>query len=623
MKQLFLLASALIALCSANAQLLQQPKTYSNKFYRAMSPNGKFVVSGDEYMGTISVLNLQTNAVSTYKPQNEEIEFYSVGCGANPVSDTGIVLFSGTENGTASYIENGTIKELPLPAGVSSALCNAITPDGSRIAGSIGISTTQDAKDVMQHPVIWNRQTDGTYSMPIELPYPTKDFTGRLPQYVLADGISADGKKIACNVIDYFGELPQPMFLQEDASGNWTYTMLANEYINPDNIVFPEYPGESPYPGNYMTPAEADAYNAAVRAVETLTQPSPKDFMTPENKAIYEELTSGYGNPVNFRDYMTDEEYAAYLAALDVYYASLYPKPEDYMYPDHREAYLKAMSEWNALYDAFEATLKQVQAKATTFEMNELMISPNGKYYTIAGSSTVNGQQSTVMQVYVFDLETGKSYVKGIDGVSVLAPRYITDDGRILASSFATRSDKTSNTYVAAGINSPFIPLQVIASEQDATLDAFMQKNMLHSMWVWDDDIEEDVQVNKWITGVGCCDANMETVFTWSTTDAWGSTSSNTIYSYSYGMPTPFLKDIADAISLPTTKSVLPTVKLTTDGTLSVKGNATEVSIYDLSGRLLFGTKAPNASTKTGLSHGTYIVKTTVGGKTTVTKVAL
>ena len=620
MKHFLSLLGIMLAMCSAHAQYVKQPKTYSNKFFKAISPNGKHAASSDEYIGTIYVVNLATNSGKTYSPQDEENEFYSIGSGANPVSDNGIVLFSENESGTASYIENGKIYKLPLPAGVSSALCNAITPDGSRIAGSIGIAATDDAQDVMQRPVIWNRRFDGSYTMPVELPYPKEDFTGRLPQYVLADGISADGKTIACNVVDYYGEMPQPMILREQEDGEWTYTMLAQEYINPDNVVFPEYPGESPYPGNYMTPAEADAYNQAAWEATQLKQPRPNDFMSPEKREEYEEATSGYGNPVNYRDYMSDAEYAEYMAALDKYYASLYPKPEDFMYPDHREAYLHDMEQWEKLYDQFADLLKEVQSKAVTFVMNELMISQNGRYYTIGGSTTDPATKASVMKVYVFDLETGKSYVKGVDDANIFAPRYITNEGKILASSFPTRSDKKANTYFCAGLNEDFVPLQDIASKNDADVYDFMQKNMLHNMWVWDDDIEEDVEINAWITGVGCCDANLKTVFTWATTDSWDSSSSSTTYSLSYALPTSFLNEFSNAIKNTEGGSNAIDITMTADGMIKLSGKVAEVSIYDLSGRLVFSEKNPKPTISTSLPRGSYIVKAANGTEKKVAK---
>ncbi|MCF0193624.1 MAG: hypothetical protein HUK00_00380 [Bacteroidaceae bacterium] len=559
-KQLLTLAVAALAITAANAQTVTEPMIGSDILLSNVSPNGKYA-AGTNLLGCVDVADLTTGQVNRYYDESGEVE-YTLGVGGNAVSDNGIVLISTTYEGTPAYIEGGVIKVLPVPAGTQSAICNAITPDGSRIAGTIGVPMSTTASVVMQRPVIWDRNEDGTYGMPVELPYPTMDFTGRLPQYVLTDCISADGKTIGCQVVDYSGYLSaQPMVLKEDADGKWSYTLYGNEFINPNAVEFPEYPGESPDPVSFMSDEEAAAYAQALVDAESAVEPSPMDYMGEESKAAYQQALEE--EPwAWYSDYMTEEELDAYSAALDEYYKKAYPNPTDYLSAEHYEAFVAAYTEWEEKLNDFDEVVYGMMGEMTNFTMNSCILSQNGRYYALAGAVTDMDTWEEKISSYVFDLQSSSPCkVMTVEGENTITPSFIASDGRVLAAKPATYWDPFATAYFAADSNSPLQPLQDIVKEKDATLYAWMEQNMVHQITetYWDEDLEEDVEVTKdvWVIGMPSCDNEMKTFTSWAA-NSWDYDSDAYSFTYVYSL--------GDALQ-PEASKVEPTIQAAGAGT--------------------------------------------------------
>ncbi|MCF0184632.1 MAG: hypothetical protein HUK01_09935 [Bacteroidaceae bacterium] len=536
-KQLLSLAVAALAMTAANAQTVTEPMVGNDILLSNVSPNGKYA-AGTNLLGCVDVADLTTGQVDRYYDESGEVE-YTLGVGGNAVSNNGIVLISTTYEGTPAYVENGVIKVLPTPEGTKSAICNAITPDGSRIAGTIGVPMSTTASVVMQRPVIWNRNADGTYGMPVELPYPTKDFTGRLPQYVLTDCISSDGKTLGCQVVDYSGYLSaQPMVLREDAEGKWSYKLYGSEYINPNAVEFPEYPGDSPDPLSFMSEEEKAAYAQALVDAETAVEPDPMDYMSEEGKAAYQQALEE--EPwAWYTDFMTEEELDAYSAATDEYYKKAYPNSMDFLSAEHYEAFEAAYTEWEEKLDAFDEVAYGIMEEMTNFSMNSFVLSQNGKYYALAGAVTDMETYEEKISTYVFDSESGQSKVMTVEGESAITPSFIANDGRVLAAKPATYWDPFATAFFAADTNSPLQPLQDIVKEKDATLYAWMEQNMVHQITrtYWDEEKEEDVEVTEdvWVIGMPGCDSEMKTFVSWAA-NSWDYDSDAYTFSYVYSL---------------------------------------------------------------------------------------
>lgn len=101
--------------------------------------------------------------------------------------------------------------------------------------------------------------------------------------------ISPDGKYIGSNV-------ETSTWIKNLATGEeWEYNLIGSSYVNPDGLVLPEDPGESP------------------------VLPDIRDFMSDEEREKYDEAMqayydSGYNEELypDAEDYMTDEQIDAY-----------------------------------------------------------------------------------------------------------------------------------------------------------------------------------------------------------------------------------------------------------------------------------------------------------------------
>lgn len=325
MKKLLLLTSFAALGMSAMATEGVEPITLEDTYMYSLSANGEWGVS--TLPSGVKIFNFVTG-------QSEFLEGeYSIGTG-KCISNDGVVVGSEDYN-SAQYYKNGQWFNLQIPDSVTgTCTSNAISPDGKFICGSLGISGVDLNGDaLMQVPVIWEAEGDG-YGMPVALPYPALDFSGRVPMYVLACDISDDGTKVAGGITNATGFVNTPIVYEIDANGNWQYTT----YKMPD-IKFPEYPGEGPENPNiedYMTEEEMANYNKAVEdywAGVSMDFPNAEDFLSAEKKAEYQAAMKAY-----------QDEYNA----------------------------------WNEKFMAWMNTLYEVMDQTPGFVMNSFRISPDG-----------------------------------------------------------------------------------------------------------------------------------------------------------------------------------------------------------------------------------------------------
>lgn len=370
MKKLLLLTCVSAISVAATADV-PQPKVFEDVFFSAMSPNGKYALS--EGGGSVRIFNLETGHNDDFI--NEDGMASYGGGNGKCVSNNGIVVGT-TDYINAEYFKDGEWYVLDAPEfAVATNVANAITPDGSRICGSIGVGDMGMAMDgdaLMQVPCIWNASGDG-YGMPVMLPYPEKDFTGRIPQYIMAIDISDDGKTIVGMVTSATGMINYPLIYKENEDGEWSYEIINENLLNPDNLVFPEWPGEGPdMPTQYQ--------------------------------------------------FMTEEELAEYQAAVDEWYASMgtisYPDINDYMSEEGFAAYTAAMDEYNKLYEVwYEKFLAWFEVHEACLDsspgylMNSVKISPDGKTIGCTVETVVENPNSWFpsynYNVLMMDVATG------------------------------------------------------------------------------------------------------------------------------------------------------------------------------------------------------------------------
>ena len=254
------------------------------------------------------------------------IEYYTLGLGNCVTPDGSIILGSTNQNGDAAFYTNGEWHQLNVADADQTNLSNGITPDGSRICGSIGLNPMTFDNVIMQVPVYWDRNADGTYSDYHALPYPTEDFFGQKPQYVTALCITTDGKTIAGQMVFGNGGMKIPVIYKEDEKGEWSYSLPTKDLFNPDGLEAVEDPGDGPMGPNYeeyMTQDELDAYYAAINDYyEGIISdyPDMDDYMSDENREAYNEALETYQTKY-------DEWLDKYLAYSDYVTAVIYSSP--------------------------------------------------------------------------------------------------------------------------------------------------------------------------------------------------------------------------------------------------------------------------------------------------------
>ncbi len=436
------------------ADELPIPQRIEDAYISAISPNGVYAAS-QTYAG-VRIFNLSNGTEDSYLADPDDWSALPYGLGLGKcISDNGIVL--GGTNMSVQYWKDGEWYDLEVPDyATDTNLANAITTDGSRICGSIGVGgISWDGDALMQAPCIWNATEDG-FGAPIMLPHPEKDFTGRIPQYVTAVDISADGKTVIGQVVTATGMLAYPILYRENENGEWSYEIPHENFLMPEGMVFPEYPGDGPEAPNvmdYMTEEEYQAYNEALNAYwgeEIPDEPKATDFMSEEAVAEYE-------------------------AAL--------------------EAYNKANEEWsNKFYEWFEAWDKCMET-CPDYQFNSVMISSDGNHYgcTIQkqGESDPGSWSpwgSKEYNVWVFEVN-GEGITK-YEQTTDLNLTYLANDGIALA---ATSVGTVNNSYILS--NGECQGMYEWMNKMCPQYATWMEENMTIEY----EDYEEDPATGDWV----------------------------------------------------------------------------------------------------------------------------
>lgn len=553
MKKFLLLGAASLLAVSASAL---EPKMYSGLQITALSPDGKYLVS--EMDGTFTLLNLETGKTVSFEGDPYAANGYSAGQGTTFSKDG---VFAGSTPEGAAYFKDNEWHQLVAPTTEFSNYAQGISADGSVIVGITGLAkmSTDDTDVPMQVPAIWERQSDGTYAKGVILPYPDKDFTGRVPQYVTLLCANEDGSRLYGQVQDYSGSMAGLIVYTRKSDGEWEYKYYS-DMLNPNKLVFPENPGECP-----------DA-------------PQMEDYMTDEEKAAYQEAvneaTAGNREWPEYSEFATAEELEAYNTAL--------------------AAWQTVQQEWAARFEAFSAVLYKCMEEGNGLIFNSLKLSPDGKTIVSTVQKSVEDPESMMgfSDIYspiVINTETGEYSLMPEKNLNATA---ISADGTIFG--FADTGVRTAMVYTPGSTK----PITLLEYYKSKNLEAasWMEENMVHDI--------EGVNPDTWepiiIEGVECTGCPYITpdlsVIATAVANQWDMNDPSYVFTYVLpGIPASVKGITGDATSV--------RISSLSGGRLLISGGSSDIEVYDTNGRLLFSAKSATGVIETGLGSGVYVVK--------------
>ena len=588
MKKHLLIAT--LAMTASVSLYAQAPKEYAGEAFSALSPNGQYAISSS-YEST-AIRNLTTGEVYSYT------ESYYAGNG-NVASNTGVVVGM-TMAPMAQYWKDGEWHDLPSVADRLMSKADGITPDGSRIVGSVSPETYGgDYEGMMLVPCYWDMQADGTPGELHMLPFPEKDFAGRTPQYITALRVSDDGKIIAGQVQDYSGFVCQPIVYRQDNNGDWTYALIHDELYHPEGFVLPEDPGEGP-------------------------STQPEAYMTPDELAAYEQALAAYEQAM-------DEWYAE--GTWDYDTMPVYPDAADYMGDASKaafEAALAAAEEWDAKWTEYSEAFQELCEMVPGFTFNNVLMSGDGKLYaSTAQSGDFFTGYSYVPYVYNLNDDTYTAYTDNEESLIVSS---MANNGTLLAQVPQSFTNPAAQAYIMPAGTDKFVPLYDYFTTANPSLAEWMKDNMTHEYtmydWYYDEDLDDYVETSTTeevlATGIPFTNADMTIIatavenfwFDWANGDP-----DTYVDVYGYILPLNYVS--TDIATMDATKAHA-VVKGMVGGTLAFTGEVASATVYDMAGNMVYAVKAPESTVATGLNKGIYVVKMVAAdGTTTTTKVAL
>lgn len=560
MKKTLLFTFALVACIGSATAEIKAPQLHHDTSIIRISEDGRYAVS--EIYGTLKIFDLVEGTIQEYNASDDDVYLYSVGHGNCMTSDGSIIVGNTMSQSDAAYLKDGEWHQLDVPDVERLNFPNAITPDGSRICGNVGMNDMSLEEVTMQIPAYWDRNADGNgYGKCNILPYPTKDLFGEVPQYVTAISISADGKTIIGQMVFSSGSMTIPVVYKEDDKGEWTYTLPTQSLFNPNHIEPVENPGDGPTPPNYesfMTEAELQAYNEAVNA-------------------YYNMETSDYPD---FQDFMTDEEKAQYEAA----------------YAD----YQVINNEWSEKWEAYSEYLQEVVDASPCFLFNNCMMSVDQKYIvSTLEMSDPNGDpwswfpQMIYVPCYV-DIETGE-LTKIESDMSLLASG-VAKDGIILANNGQSAMPMTAYVIKDGEIQTLEAYLNAISPEYGE----WITKNMSHEIAVdYDPDTWEEIFEELTYTGIPTANPDMSVIAFWNNSPWDFMESAESV-----------IFDLKDNAGIHTINAV-NNIKVVANGIVSVPEGYGSLALYDLNGRCIKTLNAPHGLIRINMAGGLYLLKAT------------
>lgn len=595
MKRQFLLSLAAMAAASSvlSAQNLD---IFHEALFSDASEDGRYLVHFSE--GNMVIYDAVTDSWNVFEAEyNEELDayspYFSVGFG-NIFSKDNLMIGNYNEF-TPAFYKDGVWTALPLREGdAQPGLFNnadGITADGKYIVGCVSHERMSlNASGVVLTPVLWERNANGQYGDYIDLPYPTKDFTGRTPQYVTARSISDDGTVIVGQVVDWSGFFPTPILYTKDASGNWTYHYFGHELIYDANAEFPEYPSyepKYPYDTDYLSPEALQDYNDAMADYWQWVE----DY--------WNGIVDEYPEYPYATDFMSEEDRAAYEAAMAQY-------QEDFaVYSDSVNVFNEVFYDENVVYGG-------------QYEFNNIYLSRDGKYAATTFSMIDPESDpedwwnvNILSNAYRFDLSKQDYPFEKSEGTNFLVTGLIGDGTMIVSDPTSSSTRNGSLIPVGTGKATPFYDYVRSVNPQAAQL---MADELTFTMAERDENWQVVPGEEKVVTGTLKSNSDGSIFWGWMVNSFYGV---DDFYYLSYRLTL----DTVTGLRRLTPAS--EGISLTTDGSILLGTEATRLTVSDASGRTLFTTDSPTARTQVpGLTQGIYFITVlTADGKQMTQKV--
>lgn len=548
------------------AQVMEK---YPGILFCGMSPDGRYLVS-------------DKNGMYIYDRQEQQHyaygSAYDIGRG-NAVSDNGIAV-AATENFTKPcYWKEGEwyILQHSVGANTSFAMANGITPDGTRIVGTMDCRPLTKKAWPMVSPVIWILNEDsGGYEFQL-LPEPEKDITGCTPQQVSATYISDDGKTVLGQVTDYRGYMEYQIVYRQGEDGTWTYETSGEEAMIKADAVWPPYPSKPTQPKveNYLTQDEIIAFNKANQAYKDSLEivdltgknprmPWPVEFIK-ERKAEY------------------DADMAQFNAASEAYITELY-----------------------AFLDAYVDN-----TTGHRYEFNTHRLSGNGKYYACnyiyPDPEAAVGEKNPVMFASPIRFEIGSRGAGEVTINKSMAVYSICNDGSMTAATPKDADALYSRVSYVIDIDCVSTEFGSWIEERCPAAHKWIEENMTYEI---SDGGEGDGSAVLYGTVKLNSDANRVLSYYWEP-------GSNQYVSYFIDM------DAEAGISPNVTDNDLGASFNRSTGLLEVYGSPERIDIYDMTGRHVYGTGNPGAtlSVRQLTGNGVYVVRLSGEQRTTTVKI--
>lgn len=237
-------------------------------------------------------------------------------------------------------------------------------------------------------------------------------------------------------------------------------------------------------------------------------------------------------------------------------------------------------------YEAYNEFLESLPL----FGMNDIRMSPNGKYIT----TNMMYYVSRFLIIYtptIINLQTGEfeTVVAENEETGLIATQ-VFDDGSILAFNTLFSAIPTGYYYK----DGQLISIYDYICNADTKAKAWAEENLKHEKLEFDPDLDEDVPVSLACTGLPVASADMSVIALTANSEYW--TESRTQYGYVID-----LSELGGVEAVAVSESA---ISFDANGALILSDDVTGVQIYDLSGRLV----ATDSDTASALSSGLYIV---------------
>ena len=584
MKKFVPLSLLLCAFFSTHGESNVPTQYISGLGVKSLSSNGKWMVSelGYSLEKSLAITNLETLETWRYQWSGADLADQWDTAFTSCVSDDGVVV--GEMNNVPSYWTPESQKWTNLPGfpvtdGYVAAIVGGITPDGSTIVGGLG-KGAQDYDRQMTYPVIWVRQEDGSYSKPIYLPGATEDILGRSPQYFQCTSVSADGKVVGASMRDGMGAFCIPYVFRQESDGAWTCKMLGESLLNPNGLEILPFPGEfhgsTPDYLQYMTPQEQAEFYAKA-----------DDYL---NKLVEE-------GKITTDDQWTEEEYK---------YAA------EFMSAGNREKYEKelyAYLDWKKEYEEYLDFLYKFSLSAAEFQFNNAVLSPDGKYLYVSGSTPTSGGVVPIR----FDTETLEATLFNSPS-SYAKVTYVSNDYTVLAG-----ESGEGMAYIFPANSTQGMTIVDYFADNEAIME-WMEENMIRDIVV---SISNGVPrtEERWCVGMPYATPDLS-LFGFSVdTSNWYPEPADGSFAATFLINTG--SDSPGAVETIGNGTDGLEIAILSGGRIEVEGEISALSVHTLSGAMVFAVSNPNGVIATGLPSGLYIVTATLPSGATLSRKVL